>query len=862
MINLTLFRISGALMVVVLSTTLIASGVTAISGIANFEPYEGVQPNLVTGADGGMIEGKPVVRHAFLVAPNVLAITIDTYGFQRQSPVDYFPVDGDEVALFGALVPEKLWDEMGLTPFVGAEERERHSAGQFKFVYRNGQALGHLIGADNSQLWPVEERHGEGLDWAQLDRFQNYQTFVNQNTGASFYPEKIYRKTKPHGKANSGPGYAFSFGFQHQLYLQYSRALPVGEEVSIQMPALNLRNPTVTVLLDTHRLRTEAIQVNQNGYDTSQTSKTARLSTWMGIGGAVNYDWVEQFEVVNASSGDVVYESVPTLLSDPVSPEFKTENGTDRNMNRAFVYELDFSDLSVPEGIYFIRIPDLGVSFSFPVRNGVWDFAARTQLLGYYHQRSGMELTLPASEWTRPINFHPSMKTVYDVDRAKYFDRAFYNDSEWHAHNPFPRLAKSMILDSSLKNVWGGWADAADYDRNRRHLRVVNAMLMLHELNPDFFEHWKLQLPELEINNDIPDILDEALWCAELFRRSQFQDGEVIEGVESIEHPNRGEASWRDSLPLAIKPGTPSMAVYWAGVAARMSLALAPYDKALSTQYQKSALEALNWEQRVRGEKCYSEFQASSTDWMNASVFMFVLTGDENWNEIFIRHWLTMYRNNEQPLDQVDPYSLLAYALMSEDRVDSETQAMIRHSIVEMADREVAGTRENASGLLRLHGHDTNYQLVEARGSEYLMVAHQLTGKSIYLKTLLDCSNFALGMNPLNLVYTTGLGKRFVEPFFLDSEYTGKPYPVGIPAYGPAIVPEPMPEKAWGWSQRRAESFREFLYPSSIHVWPLTELYFRNVGYPAMNEFTVHQGMREQLTRWTYLTQYFSDCKN
>jgi hypothetical protein len=101
------------------------------------------------------------------------------------------------------------------------------------------------------------------------------------------------------------------------------------------------------------------------------------------------------------------------------------------------------------------------------------------------------------------------------------------------------------------------------------------------------------------------------------------------------------------------------------------------------------------------------------------------------------------------------------------------------------------------------------------------------------------------------------MGQRFIQPFYLDYEYTDLPIPSGIPAYGPVRRQKPLPESSWGWDKPQAEGFASELQPSDIHRWPLNELYFRYVGFPAMNEFTVQQGMREQLTRWAYLAQYF-----
>jgi hypothetical protein len=104
------------------------------------------------------------------------------------------------------------------------------------------------------------------------------------------------------------------------------------------------------------------------------------------------------------------------------------------------------------------------------------------------------------------------------------------------------------------------------------------------------------------------------------------------------------------------------------------------------------------------------------------------------------------------------------------------------------------------------------------------------------------------------------MGQRFIEPFYLDYEYTGLPIPTGIPAYGPVRLDNPLPaDNVWGWHERRAQNYAANLMPSDIRDWPLVELYFRYVGYPAMNEYTIQQGMREQLTRWAYLAQHFEN---
>jgi endoglucanase len=698
------------------------------------------------------------------------------------------------------------------------------------------------------------------LDTIKLKAPDSYRLFIEDhgNPGKAITPVQVHYKSKPHGRSNVGPGYGAILGLQHQIYLCYNKELPVGRKVKLDLVDLGLDQKSVTVVLDDMHLRTEALQVNQAGYHPMQNVKYGFLSTWMGTGGAVVYDQVKSFEVIKDGSGKVVFTGTPIRISQPNVPDYTTADNGPVYLSRTYVYLLDFSSLN-EEGMYRIHIPGIGVSFSFPITPDIWDESAKLQMMGFYHQRSGMSLGHPASDFERPRNFHPEDFPIHDVDRSIYFNKDLYSESEWNQGNPFTRLQKSMLFDTNLPEAYGGWADAADYDRRVPHLRAVMAMLFLYELDPDYFISWPLSLPVEESDNNIPDILDEALWCSELFRRTQLENGEVIEGIESIEHPNRGETSWLNSLPTSIKPGTPSVAYQYAAVAARMSKVLQSFDSDLSEQYAESALKAMSWADANLENDFYEDFLPNAYDMMGAGVYLFLLTEDPAWHDLFIKGWNLYSTSSNRGLNRYNPYPILSYALMSSENADPHIQDELRKGIVAYAKDLMEGMEENTSFLLRPKDQRINFSIVEQLGSEYLIGAHVITGDDQFLNGLLQCSHFSMGANPLNLCYTTGMGHRFIEPFYLDYEYSGFPIPAGIPAYGPVRLDNPLPpDFVWGWHQRRANGYAPLLHPSDIRDWPLVELYFRYVGYPAMNEYTIQQGMREQLTRWAYLARHYS----
>ncbi|NJM14611.1 MAG: hypothetical protein HC896_03820 [Bacteroidales bacterium] len=133
-------------------------------------------------------------------------------------------------------------------------------------------------------------------------------------------------------------------------------------------------------------------------------------------------------------------------------------------------------------------------------------------------------------------------------------------------------MAHSLDTNVAATGAWGGWMDATDYDRRYIHFRAVHDLLHAFENGMGIIDTVSLNIPESE--NNIPDILDEICWAMDLFYRTQGEDGEIAYGVESVAHPNAGETSWNESLPLALVPGCPGIAYLYAATAARVSTAL------------------------------------------------------------------------------------------------------------------------------------------------------------------------------------------------------------------------------------------------------------------------------------------------
>ena len=147
----------------------------------------------------------------------------------------------------------------------------------------------------------------------------------------------------------------------------------------------------------------------------------------------------------------------------------------------------DFSTFTIP-GEYRLCVSGLGCSSVFTIEPHEMTEAAKASLKTFYYQRASMDLTPQyAGKWARPLG-HPDTSVIIHPSAA--------------SEN---RPAGTRI--SSPK----GWYDAGDYNKY-----IVNSgitlytLLLLYEQFPAMMDTINLNIPES--GNELPDLLDEALW--------------------------------------------------------------------------------------------------------------------------------------------------------------------------------------------------------------------------------------------------------------------------------------------------------------------------------------------------------------
>ncbi len=758
----------------------------------------------------------PTVQ-ASLAAADVLTLTFDAGRVLPGSLTKYEPLGGD------------------------AKEEKKSQAGVIEEVIlkRGGQAVGWLIGPNRDNLVAFEKFEGDPLLAFLADLPATY-TITSQddpafNDGA--HPIAVYRKSKPLDWAQPRG----AFAMRHTLYLKLAHPLVAGKSYAIDIGELNANPPSTHFLNDPSKISSDAIHVNQIGYRPDDPVKRAFLSTWMGTGGGLNYPANLRFHLVDANSGAAAYSGSVEIAKLADEKELMWR---DENMNKADVWRMDFSSFGTP-GRYRICVEGIGCSHPFDIGLDVWQRAFLVQMKGLYNERSGMALGPPYTEFVKPRDFHPG-------DGAKVFQSTYSildggNEQE---------LLEKHSTGKPVPEAWGGYHDAGDWNPRRvTHLRVTMAQMEIAGMFPKYFGELKLNIPHTE---GVSDILAEALFEIDCFRRLQLPDGGVRYGIETNGDPYEGEVSWLQSMTAYVYAADPWGSSVYAAAAARAALLLRATRPDLAKVYSESAVRAMEWAEAERTrmdrsgkdvDKLRSEIRG---DRALAAIVLYQLTGDEKWHDLFkmCRSFATEEaKKGLAPGDRSQYDAAFVYASMHAPRSDADLERHALAIITAAADRALAYASNNAWNLTTpdkgLPMFQTFYSEPDARE---LARAHFLTGDPKYLAGVVQATQFQSGANPGNITYTTGVGSNPVQhPLHLDSRRTGQKTPDGITVYGNFDFVH-WPD----WSKWVHDYYLNAALVPAVAEWPVPEAYFDIFMYPSTNEFTV-DAWEKNIFAWGYL---------
>ena len=513
-----------------------------------------------------------------------------------------------------------------------------------------------------------------------------------------------------------------------------------------------------------------AIKVNQEGYTADSSAKVAYLGAWLGSYGKYTIT-PTSFEVVD-ESGTVVLTGTP-VLRDVVDQAYTIS--ANRKITGETVYEMNFSSITTP-GTYRIHIPGVGYSWPFSIGNKITEKLFYTHARGMYHQRSGIAKVAPFTQWPMAKSQDITYEAPFPGE-DKNLDGFKDNVGNWVSLTAFNIIAY-RIRKIAHRDVYGGWWDAADWDRRDYHLACVRSMSSAYLMYPSKFTDNQLDLPES--GDGIPDILSEAMWGMDVWRRCQRENGGVGLWIESSGHPNNKDAV-KDTRPFCMAEPTAYSSLHYALTAAQLSRALqsaGAYKQA--DMYADSAIRAFNWGvNNLAHIECtlnsidYTfdepDSKVSDRTWLRyrkqimfwAAGQMYLLTKDLQ----YTKYLTDEYWNEYKAVFDVDDsfFKNVFWELAETDLTPYSTY--MRQWIISRADRWI-GYQEQYAYRDMSFPPGNNYAAAvawgnchpNARGQLYA-VAYHLTGDEKYRTAIQHGVNWLTGCNALGRTLTTGVGK-------------------------------------------------------------------------------------------------------
>lgn len=772
----------------------------------------------------------PRVVNLSAVAPDILCLEVDAC---RILPCVQVPYKKD---------PSDVITESGLT---GLGEKRN------MFVVRNGFPLGTLVGPDRNIITIYERVAGKHLDTEAADLTGSYlissQADVNYNKPTA--PVKVYRKSRPTGWTDTSwqIDRVQYYTAKHFLYLKLPYPLKPGVAYLFSMPSLNLDRSAVYYVHDPLFARSEAVHVSQIGFRADDPDKNAFLSVWMGNGGGYTYPESIEFSIVNDNTNERVFKGKGVVHW---KGDVAEGIGTKINHNGTDIVRLDFTSFNTP-GRYRICVEGIGCSYPFSIgTENTWEHAFEISMKGVFNHRSGIPMMPPYTDFVRPRSFHPDDGVKVYASTCSLLNSGNGLNALGTDKNNFGNLVAGKT-DEIVQDAWGGYMDAGDWDRRIQHLAAPRLYLELVELNPDYFRNVSLNIPES--GNDLPDVVDEAIFGLDIYRRMQTPGGGIRGGVESSEHPIEGCTSWQESQTvMAYAPDHWSSYIY-AGVAARAAFVLRILKKdEKAAIWEESAVRAMKWAE-VEYDKWlkspeYSKIREQTKRTVViernlAAAELYRLTKDKRWNQIYISTQSTETNRTE---------AAFIYARLDKSLADKKAQQIALRTLMAEADSLVKLSEHNAFGITNgsagrpISGYSSTYS---TPASATLVRAHYLSGNPVYLKTMLRSGLYTAGANPMNLCLTTGLGVNCVKnPLHEDSKHSGQPAPLGITVFGPCELPY-SDAKPGSDLERRLNT----ACSPSISGWPAAESFFDVFWFVQENEYVINSPLGPTAFIWGYL---------
>lgn len=651
---------------------------------------------------------------------------------------------------------------------------------------------------------------------------------------------------------------------EHWVYLELPSPMKHGATYVVNTGALSKNGKEWKLAFDETKARSEAVHVNTLGYVPSAPEKFGYLYQWMGDRGSLDLAAfvAKQFNLIDITSGTKAFtgEIRFRMKKEQAETQHVKDSPPYGNFLNADVWECDFSGFS-KSGKYALSIDGIGCSWPFEIKEDVYRPAFYNVVRAIYHNRSGIALTKPYTEFERPAP-HNTKLTPGFAGKLMY---TTVRESEWGSEG-----GKADIIKPGFKGpldaTWGWYQDAGDWDGYFSHLRIAQDLLFTYEMAPRHFRDGDLNIPES--GNGVPDILDEAAWLPRYCHRLRHElltkkwgtggvslrvagdafgrDEKVLPNGQKV-----GQGSWEDTNRIwAVAGEDPWSSYRYAGVAAHLAylFKLGGIKDPQGVDWTREARETYAWAQAhtqpgdEEKRNCVWQSSPLRDPRAYAAAALFRLTGEKAYETQFIAD--TTACNGNSVLGDSNQYGPWLYALGGGvGKPDSATRERITAAVLNSANQIVVDAPSKRAlrwggyfGMPMVCGQQTTPMVMNGA------VAYTLTKESNpqaarrYLAGLYTTCDYFLGTNALNQTWITGVGPRFpLQIFHMDAWYNG------LGRFQPGLIPYGQGRKETAGVGPWDRAWPHHTVYPEIDQWPGNERWFNNRPSPLSAEFTIHQ---------------------
>lgn len=669
-------------------------------------------------------------------------------------------------------------------------------------------------------------------------------------------PSACYRKTKLSGHAEMewiGGDYRYEYTYEHWIFLQLPSSLQQGAEYTLEIHAdTNTDDTSETFTFDIYNSRSEAIHVNLVGYAPDATHKAADLYYWMGNGGARNYSSFEGNTVW-------VYDVDTEVATAAGTVAFWMSNGSDvfnYNLTRSDVWNVDFASFTSP-GTYRLVVEGVGCSQDFEIEHDVYQNPYIVSLRGYYYMRIGDANPLGLSPPPRTPLYIPGVSppstVVYLTEMQPWHPEweTFGGGDKWDRRDEWAPYR--LPGHPTNPNAWGGYSDAADWDRHLAHVANIWDLLLPYIMTNGAISDDDTGISES--GNSIPDIIDSAQWEVDLWLRLRDLDGGYSHGLNNPNGSNvlyqagaTGVAAWANAAQAAMLAD----AFRIAGMASNMNTYR---DAAIAAYNHASGLDAV-W--LDRGIGLDDGLMRGRDLKMMAAAYLYNVTGDTAWEDVVNAE--SVCAAGPAPLltdNRNQLYATAAYLITPRTVNYPTLQANMKTQVIDEAKSEEANLIDSRPSRRGVARDDISFWRT-AQNMGRTIVAHAVADAQPdiehFRKALALEADWGLGRNPLNIVemstiHTPLASKRNYEEVYTSGRNDG------VPGIHPGHTPyNNLSNWAPGMVMGRPSALYENSYPSNVTTtWPRGETYFPSRWVWAHTEFTPRQTMRGKMALYGYL---------